>query len=289
MSSELIYKILKHKNSDKSENQLYMENHYKELIQHCYLFALSKTDFFNCAAFHGGSCLRIINKIDRFSEDLDFIVVNSGTREDQLASMLNEAISILGEEGLYLESTHQNINNSIQKISIKEGHLTKKFLDKNPKYAIQEGKVKIKIEIDIDPPKGSDFKTVQIKFPEEFKIQIQDCKSSFSGKLHAVLCRPHTKGRDYFDLDWYLTNKVKPNYKLLKNALFKSGPYKGQEIKMSPKWLQEELESKLKNLDWNLVQKDMMNLLLSTSLEQIESLLNADSMMRKLKSLVLHS
>lgn len=56
MSNDLINKIISKKSNPKSEDQLFMENLYKELIQHCYLYALSKTDFFNHAAFHGGTC-----------------------------------------------------------------------------------------------------------------------------------------------------------------------------------------------------------------------------------------
>lgn len=291
MSSDLTKKILEQKVSEKSEDQLYMENHYKELIQHCYLFALSKTDFFNYAAFHGGTCLRIVDKIDRFSEDLDFVVIQPGTPSEKLAALLNEAVEILAGMGLPLEVKHNNINNNVQKVFLKEGNLVKTFLSENPKYALQDGKSKIKIEIDIDPPDGSTYKEVNIKFPEDFKIKIQDHNSSFSGKLHAVLCREffhgsdsYIKGRDYFDLDWYLTKNIEPNYELLKNALFKAGPYKDQEIKISKQWLHEKIENKLKTLNWDLAKKDMTSLLLNSSWEQIETILNSESIIRKLKT-----
>lgn len=290
MSDDLTKKILKQKISEKVEDQLYMENHYKELIQHCYLFALSKTDFFNYAAFHGGTCLRIVDKIDRFSEDLDFVTIQPDTPAEKLTSLLNEAVEILKEMGLPLDIKHNNINNNVQKVWIKEGVLVKKFLSENPKYALQEGKSRIKIEIDIDPPDGSTYKEVNIEFPENFKIKIQDHNSSFSGKLHAVLCREffhgsntYIKGRDYFDLDWYLTQKIQPNYELLGNALFKTGPYKNQEIKVSKQWLYEKLENKLKTLNWDLAKKDMTNLLLlNSSLDNIEKILTSGAMIKKL-------
>lgn len=260
------------------------------MIQHCYLFALSKTDFFNYAAFHGGTCLRIVDKIDRFSEDLDFVVIQPGTPSEKLTSLLNEAVEILDGMGLPLEVKHNNINNNVQKVFLKEATLVKKFLSKNPKYALQDGKSKIKIEIDIDPPDGSTYREVNITFPEDFKIKIQDHNSSFSGKLHAVLCREffhgsdsYIKGRDYFDLDWYLTKKIEPNYELLKNSLFKAGPYKDQEIKISKQWLHEKIENKLKTLNWELAKKDMTNLLLNSSWEQVEQTLSSDSIIQKLK------
>lgn len=267
-----------------------MDNHYKELLQHCFLFALSKTDFFSYAAFHGGTCLRIVDKIDRFSEDLDFIAIKPNTPAETFTKLLNDAAEVIINLGLSVDIKHNNINNNVLKVWLKEGTLVKEFLSNNPKYALQNGKSKIKIEIDILPPKGSTFKEISLKFPENFKIKIQDHSSSFAGKLHAVLCREffygsnYIKGRDYFDLDWYLTQKIEPNYELLKNALFKAGPYKDQDIDVSKEWLFTALETKLNGLDWKLAKDDMTNFLLSSSLEDIEKILDSKSMIDKLKN-----
>ena len=73
MSESLKSLILKQKREDKLEDQFFMKNHYKELLQHCFLFALSKINFFNHAAFHGGTCLRIVDEIDRFSEKIGYV------------------------------------------------------------------------------------------------------------------------------------------------------------------------------------------------------------------------
>lgn len=289
MTNNLKKKILEQKSQGKSEDQLYMENHYKELLQHCFLFALSQTDFFNYAAFHGGTCLRIVDRIDRFSEDLDFIAILPDTPSETFTKLLNEAAEVIKTLGLPVDIKHNNINNNVLKVWIKEGTLAKEFLSNNPKYALQDGKSKIKIEIDISPPMGSTFKEVGIEFPEKFKIKIQDHNSSFSGKLHAVLCREffygsnYIKGRDYFDLDWYLTQKIEPNYELLKNALFKTGPYKDQNIDVSKEWLFDVLETKLKTLDWKLAKDDMTNFLLDSPLEHIEKMLDLKPMIDKLR------
>ena len=68
----------------------------------------------------------------------------------------------------------------------------------------------------------------------------------------------YTKGRDYFDLDWYLTKRIQPNYELLKRALFKSGPFKNQKLQINSTWLKKQLEVKIKTLDWSLVKDDMI-------------------------------
>lgn len=292
MSNSLGPLILKQKRKDKLEDQLYMENHYKELLQHCFLFALSEVKFFSHAAFHGGTCLRIVDGIDRFSEDLDFIQTNPSMTCNELAKLMDSAVDYLKKLGLELEITHNKINNNIQKIWIKEGNLAKTFLDQNPKYVMQNAKSKIKIEIDNSPPEGSILSEVTLDFPEKFKIKVQDHSSSFSGKLHAVLCRnflmgetTYIKGRDYFDLDWYLTNGVQPNYTLLKNALYKAGPFENQELQIDNTWLKNELENKLKNLDWDLAKSDMSNFLLEGSLEDLDAIFNSKSMIQKTDSL----
>lgn len=291
MNNDIASKILEQKQSDKSEDQLFMENQYKELLQHCILFGLSKVQFFDHAAFHGGTCLRIVDRIDRFSEDLDFIKTNPETSSADLARLIDDAKKFLSSNGLELEITHNKINNNVQKLWIKEGALAKIFLDKNPKYVLQDAKSNVKLELDTNPPSGSTLKKVTLNFPERFEIAIQDHESSFAGKLHAVLCRDflnggteYIKGRDYFDLDWYLSQKVQPNYELLKNALKKSGPFADQDLKIDNQWLLKQLDSKLQSLNWTLAKQDMTNFLLEAPLESLDDIFNYESMRRKMKA-----
>lgn len=291
MSSELKDKILKIKEENKSKDNQHMENLYKELLQHIFLNELSKTKFFSHVAFHGGTCLRIMDKIDRFSEDLDFILTKKETSPAELAKILDSAVQSLASKGVSLEIKHNQINNNVQKIWLKEFQIAKEFLSENPKFAIQNGKIKIKIEIDIAPPVGSTYEAAPIDFPERCEIVIQDHSSSFSGKLHAVLCRSffqdtttYIKGRDFFDLDWYLSQKIQPNYKLLENALYMAGPYKGQNLKIDQSWLYNELHNKIDSLDWGSAQEDMLPFLLSMSANDLAKMLNRNSMLKKLKT-----
>lgn len=151
MSSDLKNKILKIKEENKSKDNQHMENLYKELLQHIFLCELSKTTFFSHVAFHGGTCLRIIDKIDRFSEDLDFILTKNETSSNELAKILDSAVQNLSSNGINFEIKHNQINNNVQKIWLKESQIAKEFLSENPKYALQDGKIKIKIEIDLPP------------------------------------------------------------------------------------------------------------------------------------------
>ena len=133
MSNSLNSLILKQKREDKVADQFFMENHYKELLQHCLLFAFSKVGFFKHAAFHGGTCLRIVDKIKRFSEDLDFAKTDPETTNKKIAEMMDSAVKYLNSVGMEFEITHNKINNNIQKIWIKEGNLANFFLDRSPR------------------------------------------------------------------------------------------------------------------------------------------------------------
>lgn len=99
MNKDLIKIILEKKKTENAEDQLYMENLYKELVQHCYLYALSHVGFFKIAAFHGGTCLRIVDKIDRFSEDLDFALTTDDVSPTDVATNLNRARDFLSDLG----------------------------------------------------------------------------------------------------------------------------------------------------------------------------------------------
>lgn len=95
----------------------------------------------------------------------------------------------------------------------------------------------------------------------------------------------YIKGRDFFDLDWYLTNNIHPNYTLLKNALKKAGPYKGQELTIDNNWLKKELQKKLSTLDWNLARLDMTNFLLEGSFDDLDKIFQAKLMIQKVDNL----
>jgi hypothetical protein len=122
-------------------------------------------------------------------------------------------------------------------------------------------KITIKLEIDTQPPGGSNFENAFLTYPYPFSILMQDFPSLFASKCHALLCRKYEKGRDWFDFLWYLSRRTPINYLLLKNALYQAGPYKEQEIPYSKKWLCEEFEKKVSTLDWKAAKRDVENFL----------------------------
>lgn len=91
-------------------------------------------------------------------------------------------------------------------------------------------KLRIKLEIDTNPPAGSLWDQRFHDFPTDFSVLVQDLPSNFALKLHALLCRPYIKGRDWFDLLWYIRNGALPNLGLLQNAVQQVGPFAGGDV-----------------------------------------------------------
>ena len=121
-------------------------------------------------------------------------------------------------------------------------------------------KFSIKIEIDTNPPEGAVFATQIVNkfFPIAFLSY--DLPSFLSGKTHALLSRKYTKGRDFFDLGWYLSRfkALAPNFKLLHNALIQTG-YTGK-MPGENDW-RECLGYIVQKADWKLVHRDVANFL----------------------------
>ena len=237
-------------------NALQEEHALKEILQEVVLYALWRVDFFTVAAFQRGTALRILHQLPRFSEDLDFILLKPNSKfqwADYLASMTE----ILTEFGIHCELIDRSqMNKSIRQAMLKDDSVGKQL-----NLAFFRGdtgrKLKVKLEIDINPPKGSDFEYRYLDFPLDFEICGQDLSSNFSLKIHALLCRPYLKGRDWFDFNWYLKQAIQPNFLLLKNALNQMGPWADQKLKIDAAWLKKTLEEKINRIDWKIAARDV--------------------------------
>ncbi len=121
--------------------------------------------------------------------------------------------------------------------------------------------IKIKLEIDTNPPAASCTERVVLDFPYVFTIHTQDLPSLFAGKCHALLCRPYIKGRDWFDFAWYAAQRVLPNYEHLGYALDQTGPWQGQKTIVTLPWLIAALSAKIKTIDWEVARADAVRFL----------------------------
>jgi hypothetical protein len=232
----------------------------KEIYQEIALAGLARSDFFKTAAFQGGTALRIVHKLQRFSEDLDFVLIKSG--DFQWHNYL-KAIALEFESfGIQLEvKDRTEALGPIKKAFLKEDSFAQILELTYDRLPSDEQKIIIKLEIDTHPPEGSSFEGAFLSYPYPFSILIQDFPSLFASKCHALLCRKYEKGRDWFDFLWYLSKDIPVNTFLLKNALYQAGPYQGLNIACDQKWLAQELEKKVANLDWKLAQRDVENFL----------------------------
>ncbi len=230
------------------------ENVLKEILQEIALYALATTDFFSKALFQGGTALRILYQLPRFSEDLDFIL-KTPNPAFRWQPYLDNMLKIFEVFGITPEVTDRNkLGAAVQTMFLKDNSIGK-LLTLQFKH-MGNKKLKIKLEIDTNPPLGSHEENKFLDFPMDYRISVQDLSSNFAGKCHALLCRPYVKGRDWFDLTWYLARKVPVNLTFLQNALQQSGPWAGQFLSVDLPWLFEAVTNKIHEVDWNAAKSD---------------------------------
>lgn len=205
-------------------------NALKEIIQEIVLSGLSRGSFFDVAAFYGGTALRIFHHLDRFSEDLDFALIEANS-DFQLSTYFPYIEKELKAYGLNLEvSTKEKINESNITSAVVRGdtleHILKFFPnDENNQYNHLLKKIKIKFEVDINPPSGANYEYKYKLLPSPHQIKVYDMPSLFAGKIHAILCRNwkiRVKGRDLYDYVFFLANHTSVNLELIKNKLIAS-------------------------------------------------------------------
>jgi len=239
------------------KSELEEEHAIREISQEVILASLGRTDFFKHAIFQGGTCLRIFYGLNRFSEDLDFILRKSDTDfklKPQLQILSNE----LHAYGYRIEIVDRsNTDITVRKAFIKDDSIGK-LLQLN--HAGRIGplrKIRIKLEVDTNPPIGSGVEIKYVDFPFISSVTVQDKSSLFAGKIHALLCREYIKGRDWYDFIWYTSQKTKINYKFLSSALKQQGPWEGQDIQTDLNWCVNKLKDKITSIDWETTKNDV--------------------------------
>jgi predicted nucleotidyltransferase component of viral defense system len=242
-------------------------NAIKEITQEIILYALSKTSFFDQAHFCGGTALRIVHGLNRFSEDLDF-TSNAIDKKFQFDDYMDEVLLTLKQYGLEMKVKKSKDDSFVKARELKED--SEKWTLSFPSNK-QLKKVIIKLEIDTNPPTGALVENANLDFPILHQVKVGTMETLFAGKIHALLCRSFMKGRDWYDFLWYIRNKTNINYDLLKNALFQMGPYQGQILKVVNRdFVINELSVKIKSLDWKQVRKDVERFLKPDELESLK-------------------
>ena len=204
-------------------------NAMKEIIQEIVICGLSRGNFFDEAAFYGGTALRIFYGLNRFSEELDFALLKPN-KEFDLTKYFPFIEKEVQSYGLNLNITQKektnesNIMSAFLKGDTKE-HILIFFPNENMQNTTSLKSIKIKFEVDINPPAGAKYELKYKLLPSPHQVRMYDEGSLFAGKIHAILCRNwnyRTKGRDLYDYIFYLSKNIGVNMPLLKEKLIDS-------------------------------------------------------------------
>jgi predicted nucleotidyltransferase component of viral defense system len=206
------------------------ENALKEIIQEIALLGLWRSKFFEHAAFYGGTALRILYGLDRFSEDLDFSLLKP-QKDFSLRPYLAAIEAELQGMGfrVTVEERDKNVITAIESTFIKAGtkeHLLKITVPEAVSDRILKNKLMIvKFEVDTNPPGGFNTEVKTVLQPIPFSVNTYKMPDLFAGKLHAVLQRQwknRVKGRDYYDFVWYVARDVPVHLSHLEKRLRQS-------------------------------------------------------------------
>ena len=231
-------------------NEMLKRSVVREYLQARILQAIQESGAFMNWAFLGGTALRFLYSIPRYSEDLDFSIVKPGVTHDFENTMRkiksafeaeNYAVTVKLSSPKTVMSAFLNFNGLLYEMGISP-HRSEVF--------------SVKIEIDTNPPPGALTSTTIIRRFVTLNILHYDKASLLAGKLHAILSRQYTKGRDLYDFVWFLSDKSwpGPNLELLNAALKQTG-WKGPFITREN--LSEVLLDRMSKLRWDNISNDL--------------------------------
>ncbi len=237
----------------------------QEILQEIILLGLWRSKFFEHCAFYGGTALRILYGLDRFSENLDFSLLRSN-KEFQLhkyLAALEREVSAFGFK-VVVEQKDKSFLSAVQSAFFKTetaGALLVVASDEAISNGVPPGKLlKIKLELDTDPPLGFDTETKYLLHPISFGIRTYTLPDLFAGKLHALLCRQwknRVKGRDWYDLVWYIANYPQLHLSHLEERMRQSGHWQNKE-RLSKDALNDLLKSVIGKLDIEQAKRDVL-------------------------------
>lgn len=234
----------------------------REILQEIVLLGLYEGGFFKEAAFYGGTALRILHGLPRFSEDLDFSLLKEDLAFDLrlYEKSVRETLASFGFD-VSIEMKEKTTDSAVQSAFLK-GNTTEHLLTINaPKNILQsihkDQIIKIKFEVDTQPPLHFQTQSVLRLVPRPYSITAMTLPSLFAGKMHALLCRAwgtRPKGRDWYDLVWYIAHKTPLDLEHLKARLDQSCKWFEAQKQELPEHLTKEslvalLHKRIEQLD----------------------------------------
>lgn len=222
-----------------------------EVAQQIVLAGLARSDFFAHAAFYGGTCLRIFHGLPRYSEDMDFSLLQNNKDFDwaKYFPYIEQEFLSLGRQVVITKKDKRTF-----------GKVESAFLKDNTEvYNLQfqtEKSIKIKIEADTCPP--LDFQTEQklLMQPYSFYTRCFALPDLFAGKMHALLYRQwksRVKGRDWYDFEWYVRNRIPLHFAHLQA---RAKQFNNEDL--TPDAFAQKLRETIQSVDLNLVKADVL-------------------------------
>ncbi len=250
---------------NREKNGNFPERALAETNQYIALLGLSRTNFFAHATLYGGTALRMLFGLDRFSEDLDFSLVKpvkDFTIGDYLKNIEDElesygfTVQIVKREKAVTTAVESAFIKADTKVYLIETRTPEAITEKIPKNAV----CKVKLEIDTDPPPYASFDVRYVDDPVPFSIRSYDTGSLFAGKTAALLARQwkvRVKGRDWYDFDFFVRKNIPLSLKHLEARLRQIGYYKKKEDLDGPH-VKELLEKRVMEVDLNAAKRDVI-------------------------------
>ena len=219
----------------------------REYLQARILQGLQKQGMFMHWAFLGGTALRFLYAIPRYSEDLDFSLIPR-SETPAFNDAMGQIKAGFEAEG-YRTELKLNDKKTVHSGFVRfPGLLYELGLSARPAQTIA-----IKFDVDTNPPAGGIVATSIVRRHVTLNLTHYDPASLLAGKLHAVLSRSWAKGRDLYDLIWYLSDRAwpGPNLKLLNNALAQSQPSSTSPVVLTAQSWREAVLQRLERVNWN--------------------------------------
>lgn len=244
------------------------ENALREIFQELALLGLWRGKFFEHAAFYGGTALRIIYGMNRYSEDLDFSLLKpvAGFNFSPYCQCIENELQSWGFP-VSVELKEKTADTAIESAFLKAGTLQQMItINAPPEIAGSAHRnqiLRIKVEIDTEPPGGFETETRFMTAPIPFSVRVYKEEFLFAGKMHALLFRNwknRIKGRDWYDWVWYAARGTKLNLAHLEARMRESGNWSGGSG-LTDESLRLLLRDKIESLDVELAKKDVVHFL----------------------------
>jgi predicted nucleotidyltransferase component of viral defense system len=239
------------------------ENALREIFQELALLGLWRGKFFEHAAFYGGTALRILHGLERFSEDMDFSLLRPAPNFN-LAPYCRHIETELTAWGfpVTVQMKDKTAESAIESAFLKADTQQQMLLIEAPQ-SIQERfqhnqVLRIKLEVDTNPPPDFQTETRFLLQPIPFSVKTYTQPSLFAGKMHALLCRKwgnRVKGRDWYDLVWYISRNIPMDLTHLEARMRQTGHWTAPEP-LTEVEFRDILCKRIQDVDIALAQKD---------------------------------